>query len=222
MRANITMRALSGAAIALIVSIVAAGCASSAAPAQAPTAAATRVPAAAPTQVLGATPPPAQTSSSEPTSSGQRVSGTVQSVSGQTITLTDGNTLTLTPSATIIRIQPTAASDLKPQDYVAITAKRQADGTLLASMVNIFAESQRGVGAGQRPMAGGNLMTNATIDTVNGNTFTASFPGGNATVKLASNAKIQRFVQGTLADIKSGVTVSAFEVNGTVRVITLQ
>lgn len=222
MRANITTRALSGAAIALIVSIIAAGCASSAAPAQAPTAAPTQAPAAAPTQVLGATPPPAATSGGEPTSSGQRVSGTVQSVSGQTITLTDGKTLTLTPDTMIIRVQPTAASDLKPRDYVAITAKRQPDGTLLASTVNIFAESQRGVGAGQRPMAGGNLMTNATIETVNGNTFTASFPGGNATVQLAPNAKIQRFVQGTPADIKSGVTLSAFEANGAVRAITLQ
>jgi hypothetical protein len=205
-----------GAALFVILAIIAAGCAPSASPTQAP------APTAVPPQVQGTTPQPAPTSSGEPTSSGQRVNGTVKSVSSGKITLTDGTTLTLAPDTQIITVQPATSADLQPNLYVAITAQRQSDGSLLASAVNIFAESQRGLGAGQRPLAGGNLMTNATISTVTGDTFIATFPGGDATVKVAPDAKIQRFVSGGPQDITNGRTLSAFVVNGVVRSISLQ
>ncbi|MEP7063897.1 MAG: DUF5666 domain-containing protein [Betaproteobacteria bacterium] len=52
--------------------------------------------------------------------------------------------------------------------YVGVTATPQADGSLLASEVHVFAESQRGVGEGHHPMNGppGTTMTNATVKTV--------------------------------------------------------
>src|SRR5450756_2429956 len=215
MRTHLVRRTILGMA-ALAVAIALVGCGSAASPAQSPA-------------VVGTTPqPPAATaaptpaSSGQPTTTGQRVTGTVQSVVAGKITLTDGNTLTLDPNTQVIRVQPATAADLQPQDYVAITAAKQQDGTLLASMINIFAESQRGVGAGQRPLPGDNLMTNATIASVNGDTFTATFPGGNATVKLAPDAKIAKFVQAAPTDITSGSNVSALVVNGVVRAITLQ
>ncbi len=197
------------------MAILLAGCASSAAPAQAPAASPAQ-------QVLAATAVPGQASSGQPTSSGQRLNGTVQTVKGETITLTDGKTLSLGPDTMIVRIQPASAADLQPQQFVAITAQRQPDGTLLASAVNIFAESQRGLGAGQRPMAGGNLMTNATITRVDGDTFAASFPGGDAAVKLAPDAKVQKFVSAGPQDITNGSKLSALVVNGTARSISLQ
>ncbi len=219
MRTYIAPQIVTGAATLLIAAAILAGCASPAAP-------------VAPTQapaVAGATPQaasaaaaPTQGTGNEPTSSGQRVSGTVKSIAGSTITLNDGTTITLSPDAQVIQVQPATASDLQPQEYVAITATRQPDGTLLASLVNIFAESQRGVAAGQRPLPGGNLMTNATITGVNGDTFTASFPGGDAMVKLAPGAKVMRFVQASPQDIVSGKTISAFVTNGVARSISLQ
>lgn len=177
---------------------------------------------AVPTQVLGSTPQPAPTTSGQPTSSGQRVNGTVQTVAGPTITLTDGRTLELDPNTSVIRVQPATPADLAPQEYVAITATRQQDGTLLASMINVFAESQRGLGAGQRPMAGGNLMTNATITSINGDTFTASFPGGDAMVKLAPDVKVMKFVASGPQDITAGKTISALVVNDVARSISIQ
>jgi hypothetical protein len=55
---------------------------------------------------------------------------------------------------------------IKEGDFVATTAKPQADGTLLASEVRVFPESLRGTGEGHRPMDAGNTMTNATVASV--------------------------------------------------------
>jgi hypothetical protein len=52
--------------------------------------------------------------------------------------------------------------------YLGTTAASQADGTLVASEVHIFAEAMRGRGEGHRPMPSdpGNTMTNATVASV--------------------------------------------------------
>src|SRR5207302_1346131 len=78
------------------------------------------------------------------------------------------------------------ASDLMSGMNAGITAKEQPDGTLLASQVRTFPPSSGLTNAGQRPMDGGNIMTNATVDTVSANGFTASFPGGDVRVTLAT------------------------------------
>lgn len=152
----------------------------------------------------------------------ERVSGVVAAMSRDTITLADGKTLTLNPNVSIVQVEPAIVADLQPGQYVAITAKKQQDGTLLASAINIFAESQRGLAPGQRPMTEGNLMTNATIEKVEGDTFIAAFPGGDATVKVEPTAKIQRFVPGGLEDIAVGKPISALVANGVVQSVTVQ
>ena len=194
------------AVLAMVAALIMTGCARPAAAVQ------PSVPTAEPTRGPG----------SQPTSSGERISGTVQTVDSGKITLTDGKTLTLAPDTQIIRIQLATSADLQPGGYVAITASRQPDNTLLASAVNIFAESQRGLGAGQRPMTGGNLMTNATIVKVDGDTFTATFPGGDDTVKLAPDVKVMKFVPAGPQDIVSGTMLSALVTNGVVKSLSLQ
>jgi hypothetical protein len=57
---------------------------------------------------------------------------------------------------------PITAADLHQGDYIAITAKRQPDNTLLASIVNVFPPSIGQVAPGQRPLPEGNLMLLAT------------------------------------------------------------
>lgn len=183
---------------AVLLAVGATGCAALNPPA--PTATAAPTPTAASTTNAAAAPA---------TNPNERVDGTVQGVSGEKVSLADGKTFTLTNKTRIIRSESITAGDLKSGDYVAVTAKRQPDNTLLASIVNVFPSSMRGVGIGQRPMTGGNLMTNATIDKVSGDGFTVTFPGGGAQVKLASNAQINRLLTGTPSDLKAGTTVSA-------------
>lgn len=152
-----------------------------------------------------------------------RVNGRVQTVASTAVTLADGTSFDVTPTTRIIRQQPMQPADLKPGLFVAITAMRQPDNTLLASIVSVFPASlSSNVPGGQRPLPQGNLMTNATIDQVSGNSFTVSFPGGGARVTLAPNAQVIRQVDATPADITAGVMVSASVSDGKALSVMIQ
>lgn len=163
-----------------------------------------------------------------------RVNGTVQGVDQGEVILQDGKRFSVSSEATIIRSFPADAQDLQPGEFVAVTAKRQSDDTLLASVVNIFPESMRGLGVGQRPMDGGNLMTNATISDVTVNlmtnatidemtpqSFMVSFPGGGDEVRLAEDAQVNRFQTADVAELQPGTSITAFVTNGTAEFITI-
>lgn len=205
--------------IALGILVVAlAGC-SQAAPAP-PTAVAASAPTAtaAPTAAATAAPTTAAAAATNPI---ERVNGTIQSFANGTVMLSGGQSFGVTDKTRIIRIEVAKSGDLKSGDYIAVTAKRQPDNTLLASIVNVFPDSMKGVGVGQRPMTGGNLMTNATIDQANGDSFTVTFPGGGAQVKLASNAQINRLVDGSQVDLKEGAMASAAVLKGVAQSISI-
>jgi hypothetical protein len=69
---------------------------------------------------------------------------------------------------------PAGVGMIKQGAYVGTTAVAQPDGTLVASEVQVFPESMRGIGEGHRPMspgsgaAAGTTMTNATVAGVAG------------------------------------------------------
>jgi len=163
-----------------------------------------------------------------------RLSGAIKSQSNGQVTMQDGTSFTVGPDALIIRSVPVDFQTIQPDDFVAVTAKRQADGTLLASIVNIFPESMRGLGVGQRPMNDGNLMTNATVaglgpnlmtnatvDGVTGESLTVSFPDGSDQVELAPDARVNQFQQASLADLQAGATISAQVSNGIAQFVTI-
>lgn len=156
------------------------------------------------------------------TNPAERINGTIQSVANGKVTLDDGKSFTVDDKTRIIRIEPATPGDLMAGDFVAVTAKRQPDNTLLASMINVFPASMKGVGVGQRPMQGGNLMTNATIDKIDSSGFTVTFPGGGARVTLASNCQISKLIDGSLSDLKAGEMVSALVDQGIARSITVR
>jgi hypothetical protein len=163
------------------------------------------------------------TAPAAPANPATRIDGRVQTVASNTITLADGASFTLTPTTRVVHQQPMTAADLKPGLFVAITATRQPDNTLLATIVSVFPASQSTtVPGGQRPLPEGNLMTNATIDQVSGNTFTVTFPGGGAKIMLAPNAQLSRRVDATPADITPGAMVSASVSNGAAQSVTIQ
>ena len=64
--------------------------------------------------------------------------GVVQSVSGGTITLADNSTFTVAADTRFTHSVAAAVSDLQVGDVVAVTATKQDDGTLLATIVNVF------------------------------------------------------------------------------------
>ena len=133
---------------------------------------------------------------------------TVKTVAGTKVTLDDGTSFDLTPTTRITHQQKVTVADLKPGAFVAITAKRQTDNTLLASIVSVFSDSQsKTVPPGQRPLPEGNLMTNAAIDQITGNSFTVTFTGGGAKVTIAPDAQILKTTDSTAADIVPGSTV---------------
>ena len=175
---------------------------------------------AATTTTTAGTPSVQAASSATPSASpganpAARTTGTVQSVANGIVTLSDGTKFMLAANARVIKTQAIKASDLQKGQFVAITAKRQPDNTLLASIVNIFPPSLNSASfSGQRPLPEGNLMTNATIDTISGSSFTVVFEGGGAKISLAPDATLTKQIDATPADLTPGTKISAGVNNG--------
>jgi Domain of unknown function (DUF5666) len=150
-----------------------------------------------------------------------RQMGTVTAVSGDTVTLQDGTTLTLTPQTAVTRRVAASPSDVQKGVALAVTAKRQPDNTLLASEVVLF-DSVSSSFFRQFPMDAGNIMTNATVDQMSGNSFTVTFPGGGDRVTLAPDAKVSKVVKGQTSDIKVGQSISASVNGSTAQSVSIQ
>ncbi len=204
------------AAGAIAAVLVLAACSQPAAQLSAPAATPAGKPTSPPAAAAAA---PSPSASAVPT---ERVEGVVQQAGASQIGLGGGRTFTLASNTRVTRAQKITPADLQPGQYVAVTAKRQADNTLLASVVNVFPPSLGQVAPGQRPLPEGNLMTNASIDQVQGNTFTVTFPGGGARVQLAPDAQLTKQTDATPSDIKAGDNVVVQSVNGDARAVTIQ
>lgn len=146
-----------------------------------------------------------------------RVTGEIVAVNGSALTIrpNEGDVKRL-QLAQDVRISSRAKADwsqIKPHDFVATTAVPQADGTLRAKEVRIFAESMRGLGEGHRPMSTpGDTMTNATVSRVSGgrtdtmtnatvasagtaggeHRMTLTYPGGEKTVVVPAGVPVMR------------------------------
>jgi hypothetical protein len=151
-----------------------------------------------------------------------RVSGTVAGIDGSKVTLKGGDAFTLTPQTTYNKREPITPSDIQPGSTVAVTAKRQPNNTLLASIVQVLPAARSSNFYGQSPLDGGNLMTNATVDKVSASSFTVTFPGGSEQVNLAPDAVIARIVSGAASDVKVGSTISASIRDGAAQSLSIQ
>ena len=172
-----------------------------------------------------------------------RIPGDLIAIKGGTVTIKSaaGETLemALAEPLRVLAVSQTDFSAIKPGSFVAVTALPQADGTLLASRINIFPESMRGVGEGHRPMAAlpGNTMTNATVATVAGspagNTMTnatvthvadatqvrhltVQYPGGNKQVLVPAGLPIMQLEAVTRSKLVPGahLIVTATRLDG--------
>ena len=200
-------RAALGRFIVLALALAACGAraATPTAPYTAPTAAAAAAALPSPSARGGGSP------GASPAARPAFVSGTIRSLTADTLTLADGQSFALTGRTSYVRQVTMAPGELAPGQYAGITARRQADNTLLASEVHVFGQAGAG---GQFPLAGGALMTNATIDQVAGDTLTVTFPGGGARVQLAPDARIYRDQPAGAADARPGSAVTVVVANG--------
>ena len=119
----------------------------------------------------------------------------------------------LTGDTRVIRRQPVRFDQIKPRDFIGVTARKEADGGLTAVAINIFPPEYKGrVREGQFPMETGNLMTNAVVfqnvRRIEGRTLYLTFPEGTAVINVPRDAEIFRLTQIRAADLRAGMRVT--------------
>lgn len=194
--------------LAVAAGLLVAGCGSAAAPASGATPAAT--PAASTTHATGS----ARAPGSARRFAFRRVASTVTSIGGGKLVLANGQTYDITSKTRFAKLVSIPPSGLKVGDYIAITGQRQPNNSVLASLINVFPPQLNGVAPGQRPMPGGNLMTNATIAAIKGTQVDVTWKGGGARIVLAPTVKVTQMQAATAADVQAGAHVTV-TYNGT-------
>jgi hypothetical protein len=155
---------------------------------------------------------------SAPAADTTNVSGKVLSLKGSDLILASpsGDVKVAVADKTIVRAEvPIKYSEITPNMYVAATATKQADGTFLASQINIFSEDQRGISEGHRPL-GSATMTNAnveriedvTIRDVKGRMLNLRYKDGEVNVLVPPDIPINKRVVGDRTLLKTGSEVS--------------
>ena len=177
--------------------LVLAGCGSAGTSASSPPAATASAPAA-----------PAATGTASRAARFQRVTSTVTSFSGGKLVLASGQSYDTNDQTRYLKVTTIPPSGLQVGDYIAITGQRQTDNSVLATLINVFPPQLKGVAPGQRPLPGGNLMTNATIAAIKGTEVDVTWSNGGAKIILASNVKVTKMQTATAADVQAGVAVA--------------
>jgi hypothetical protein len=151
------------------------------------------------------------------------VRGKIASVSSQEVIVSTpaAEVKALLSDNTVIRSEvPVALADLTPGMYLGTTATKQADGTFLASEVDIFSDDQRGTGEGHRPLGSdptsGATMTNANVERVenvtlkeiHGRLINLKYSGGEVKVFVPPKIPIVRRVITDRTALINGAEVS--------------
>jgi hypothetical protein len=154
--------------------------------------------------------------------SGMQVRGIVDQVDGQTLWLEDGTNVPLSEQTRVTQMWTASFSDLQPGMFVAISARRLVDGSLLASLVTVAPAGARS-NTSQRELTDfrfcepgcepGDLMTNAEITSgelqdIQGNGFTVNFE--NTQVLVTYDTRIYFQGPGSMEDVVPGAEVIGF------------
>ncbi len=129
---------------------------------------------------------------------------------------------------------PARLDDIKSGTFVGTAATPGLDGTLIASVVQIFPEALRGIGEGHRPMAAlpGSTMTNATVAdvsasankrgtmtnatvgnvgaTAGGRTLKLAYKGGEQTVFVSDKTPVVLMEAGSRGSLTPGAHVMVY------------
>jgi hypothetical protein len=144
--------------------------------------------------------------------------GTIDAVNSNSLEITtrQGEKLTvgLTGDTKVNSVSQAKMSDIKPDSFIGTAAVVQADGTLKALEVHVFAPSLRGSGEGFNPFesADGNVntMTNGTVGKLvnsNGRTMTVKVKDKEKTVIVPDNVPVVLITPGDKSLLKAGAKV---------------
>ena len=129
----------------------------------------------------------------------QRISGTVQSVTGQSLTVSTENgsvSVPMSSATSVVRVVAADRSQITDSSFLGIGSEKQPDGSLRAVEITVFPESMRGSGEGNYAwnhpdVRGGGQMTNGSAGSMrmtNGSVSNSRMTNG--TVTEAGNGSI--------------------------------
>ncbi|TAN30900.1 MAG: hypothetical protein EPN31_01275 [Castellaniella sp.] len=127
--------------------------------------------------------------------------------------------------ATVTAMTAASLADITQGRFVGTAAHPGGpNGELVAVEVHIFADSMRGTGEGHRPMAQGNTMTNATVESVvagvQDRVLTLRYKGGEQKVQVPANVPVVMLTPSNRSALKKGEHVSFFATRQANGVIT--
>lgn len=147
--------------------------------------------------------------------------GTIDSVTPTSLVMTtrQGEKLDvkLTDQTKVTQVTEGKMSDIQADSFIGTAAVPQANGTLKALEVHVFAPSLRGSGEGFNPFESAdgkiNTMTNGTVGKLvnsNGRTLTVKYQNGEKTVVVPDNVPVVLLAPGDRSLLKAGAHIVLF------------
>lgn len=147
--------------------------------------------------------------------------GTIDNVSETQLRITDRKgekvAVKLTDQTRVFSVSKGSTADIKPDSFIGTAAIPQADGSLKALEVHVFAPSLRGTGEGHSPWESAdgeiNTMTNGTIGTLvnaNGRTLTVKYGNQQKNVIVPDDTPIVTIDPGDRSLLKPGTHIVLF------------
>ena len=142
--------------------------------------------------------------------------GTLAAVEPAAVTVTTSAgtqvRVAVTGDTVVIRRRAVVLEEMKPNDFVGVTARREADGSLTAISINIFPPEFRGrVREAQFVMDTGNIMTNAmvfqNVRAVLGRTLYLKLGDGSVIIAVPRDAQVFRLTIMPVGELRPGMRV---------------
>ncbi|MGH2405460.1 MAG: DUF5666 domain-containing protein [bacterium] len=120
--------------------------------------------------------------------------------------------ITTTADTRILNRQQARLEEIKSNDLVGVTAKREPDGSLVAISINIFPPEYKGrTRESQFLMESGNTMTNATVfqnvRRIEGRTLYLRLPDGTSVITVPKTADVFRLTVMQVGQLRPGMRV---------------
>lgn len=144
----------------------------------------------------------------------QRVRGELAAIAGDSLTVRSAGgsvAVQLTGKTQLLFMQPIRIEDIRPGDFLAITSRRLADGTLAAYEVR---RMPKPVSPGHRPFDGreDQTMTNATVEasveSASARELSVAYEGGAQKIVVPPTAFLAMLVPGERSQLVAGSIVS--------------
>lgn len=148
---------------------------------------------------------------------GGQAEGTITAVETAAVTVTTRTgsqvRIAVTGDTLIIQRKPVKLENIKRNEFVGVTARREADGSLTAISINIFPPEFKGrVREAQFMMESGNIMTNATVfqnvRRIEGRTLYLKLGDGTAVIAVPKDVEVIRLTVIRFSDLKPGMRVA--------------